>query len=483
MQRRRKEQIPASQKNVPESALNIDDAQMAEFMAKAEAAFAESGEQTRYFIHDPMGLHSQQEPDGTWRHMIRDGLNSIRGVTDDALSILESREYDPFGNPSGAQGTSQTPFGFTGEMTDPNGLVHLRARDYNPVLGVFPSPDPVPGNVQDPMSLNQYMYAGNNPINNVDPSGECWHSIGATNDERRTCWQLWQERYPGVNIIQQPPQYGGFDPDCIRQQYFTLSQMDYLSFVQNWNSGNYQPCPGSLIPTPTPTVTCTPALTPTSTLPVQTLVPPAQSFVTPTPIPGANDPLYCYGGAQTPNLPPNWYCIDPSRDTQEEILAHILVTEAGGTITPATMANIAQVIWNRRGSDSVGNAMNPATIAQRSAPTVNSVRDVTFAGAVKAVDRSSAAWTRAMNYANALMQAHVTWANCGEDQTCRSAAHPDFAPEVGPDTRLGSTMFYCAVDARGVDVLRNNGVLVFSEETSPGTFHAYTTDDCGNYLR
>ncbi len=182
MQRRQKGQAPIPQENVPESSgRDINDAQIAEFMEKAEAALASSGSQTRYFVHDPMGLHSQQEPDGTWRHMIRDGLNSIRGVTDDALSILESRGYDPLGNPSEVQGTSQTPFGFTGEMTDSNGLIHLRARDYNPALGVFVSPDPLPGEIQNPVSLNSYVYALDNPTNYTDPSGMSVEQPGSPN--------------------------------------------------------------------------------------------------------------------------------------------------------------------------------------------------------------------------------------------------------------------------------------------------------------
>ncbi|MBL8161402.1 MAG: hypothetical protein JNJ61_05400 [Anaerolineae bacterium] len=41
--------------------------------------------------------------------------------------------------------TSQTPYGFTGELTDSNGLVYLRARYYSPALGVFASQDPFEG--------------------------------------------------------------------------------------------------------------------------------------------------------------------------------------------------------------------------------------------------------------------------------------------------------------------------------------------------
>lgn len=42
-----------------------------------------------------------------------------------AAAALESRNYDPYGTPFGATGTSQTPYGFTGEQTDSNGLVYL----------------------------------------------------------------------------------------------------------------------------------------------------------------------------------------------------------------------------------------------------------------------------------------------------------------------------------------------------------------------
>jgi RHS repeat-associated protein len=130
-----------------------------------------SGGETRYFVHGPHGLHSQQEPDGSWRTPLQDGLGSIRGVTDEMLDPLESCHYDPFGNMWDVQGAAQTPFGFTGEMTDPNGLVYLRNRYYDPTLGVFPSPDSIPGNIQQPMSLNSYSYVQNNPVNWVDPSG------------------------------------------------------------------------------------------------------------------------------------------------------------------------------------------------------------------------------------------------------------------------------------------------------------------------
>ena len=56
---------------------------------------------------------------------------------------------------------------FTGEQRDSgSNLYYLRARYYDPSIGRFLSKDPLPmGNV--------YAYAGNNPVNFVDPSGLC----------------------------------------------------------------------------------------------------------------------------------------------------------------------------------------------------------------------------------------------------------------------------------------------------------------------
>jgi RHS repeat-associated protein len=86
--------------------------------------------------------------------------------------------------------TTETPFGYTGEMEDPNGLVYLRARYYSHNLGTFISQDPYEGNMNDPMSLNRYVYAHGNPVNNTDPSGMrvCSDLTQAANPtELRTC--------------------------------------------------------------------------------------------------------------------------------------------------------------------------------------------------------------------------------------------------------------------------------------------------------
>ncbi len=130
-----------------------------------------TGANTTRFVHE-RGLLSQQDSNGNWQWMVADGLGSVRGVVDGTgFDPAYSVHYAPYGQPWGEQGTEQTPFGFTGEPTDDNGLVHLRARYYNPALGVFPSLDPLEGILQQAMSLNRYAYVAGNVVNAVDPSG------------------------------------------------------------------------------------------------------------------------------------------------------------------------------------------------------------------------------------------------------------------------------------------------------------------------
>lgn len=50
-------------------------------------------------------------------------------------------------------------------------LVYLRSRYYDPAVGRFVSRDTDGGELTDPLSLNRYTYALDNPLSYVDPSG------------------------------------------------------------------------------------------------------------------------------------------------------------------------------------------------------------------------------------------------------------------------------------------------------------------------
>jgi len=97
---------------------------------------ATTGANVDRFVHSPQGIQAIQNNSGDWLYTVQDGLGSVRGVVDSSFDVDESRHYAPYGEPFGAQGSFDLPFGFTGEPTDGNGLVHLRARYLNPELAV-----------------------------------------------------------------------------------------------------------------------------------------------------------------------------------------------------------------------------------------------------------------------------------------------------------------------------------------------------------
>uniref|UniRef100_UPI0011B0416B RHS repeat-associated core domain-containing protein n=1 Tax=Arthrobacter sp. GMC3 TaxID=2058894 RepID=UPI0011B0416B len=70
-------------------------------------------------------------------------------------------------NPSGFGATN----GYIGGLADAiSNLTHLGARDLDPVLGAFTSPDPIL-DTGTPANFSPYQYSNADPINNSDPSG------------------------------------------------------------------------------------------------------------------------------------------------------------------------------------------------------------------------------------------------------------------------------------------------------------------------
>jgi RHS repeat-associated protein len=100
-------------------------------------------------------------------------LGSTTALTNSGGSVTQSYSYGPFGNLLNSP-TDSNPFQFTGRENDGQGLLYYRARYYNPAWGRFVSADPIGFEG----GINPYVYAGNNPINRTDPSGEIASTLG-----------------------------------------------------------------------------------------------------------------------------------------------------------------------------------------------------------------------------------------------------------------------------------------------------------------
>jgi len=106
---------------------------------------------------------------GATYRIVSDHLGSPRLVVDVATGQIAQRlDYDTFGNVTLDTNPGFQPFGFAGGLYDRDTqLVHFGAREYDPETGRWTAKDPI-GFASGP---NLYVYAGNDPVNLIDPLG------------------------------------------------------------------------------------------------------------------------------------------------------------------------------------------------------------------------------------------------------------------------------------------------------------------------
>ncbi len=128
----------------------------------------------------------------------RDHLGSIRELTDKNGAVVTRLDYDPYGVTSVVSGAVIPDFAYAGMYQHkPSGYYLSATRLYSPSLGRWITRDPI----QEQGGLNLYAYCGNNPINEVDPSGLAyngapppfagnWTWIPNNQDTRSGTWKL-----------------------------------------------------------------------------------------------------------------------------------------------------------------------------------------------------------------------------------------------------------------------------------------------------
>jgi len=122
---------------------------------------------TTHFVRCSCGLlNNERTPDGKKYYYLFDGLGSIVGITDSIGKEVNGYVYDPFGQivAQKEQSGLNNPWKFAGGYLDSStSLYKFGVRYYDPALGRWTQQDPVGAG---------YVYAGDNPVNAVDPSGK-----------------------------------------------------------------------------------------------------------------------------------------------------------------------------------------------------------------------------------------------------------------------------------------------------------------------
>ena len=138
-------------------------------------------------------------------------VNSVLGLTDQRGKVVASYDYTAFGQLVNAEEHTFNPYRYTGRRLDPEtGMYHFRERALSTRTGRFGSLDPIRTDVarsirfgklptlspdaESPlfaarlevhvsgMDLAGYAYAGTNPVNAMDPTGEIvlWNPISVS---------------------------------------------------------------------------------------------------------------------------------------------------------------------------------------------------------------------------------------------------------------------------------------------------------------
>ena len=127
-----------------------------------------SGQITDYFYVN--GLQVAKLAAGTPCYYHEDALGNVRFITSPIVNITFSCNFVPYGQAVNATGTSV--FMYTDKPQDLlTGLYYFGARFYDPAISRFISQDSHAGSQIDPLSLNRYIYARDNPEKYVDLNG------------------------------------------------------------------------------------------------------------------------------------------------------------------------------------------------------------------------------------------------------------------------------------------------------------------------
>ena len=135
-----------------------------------------SGQLTGHLVQG-LGLTSFLDSSGVAQYFAFDVLGSTVGITGTDGALESQFSYLPFGELSSSTGplNSALYVGALGAQQEANGLIEMRARFYDPVLGRFLSADPI--SFLKP-EINVYTYVGNQPTYAFDPTGLKTVSIG-----------------------------------------------------------------------------------------------------------------------------------------------------------------------------------------------------------------------------------------------------------------------------------------------------------------
>ncbi len=125
-------------------------------------------------------IAQEKGSDRTFYHV--DGLGSTRILTDITGSVVSTYDYEAYGQLISSTGGLENKYLFAGEQFDEVlGDYYNRARYYDADTGRFLRRDTYEGKLEEPLTLHKYIYANDNPVYFIDPTGLSSTTLGEFN--------------------------------------------------------------------------------------------------------------------------------------------------------------------------------------------------------------------------------------------------------------------------------------------------------------
>lgn len=137
-------------------------------------AYTTTSGASTYYTRDNRGtLIDRRLPGGGREYYTFDDLGSVTALDDASANNTLAYSYDPYGNATRTGSGAANPFQYGGAYSS-HGLDHLGLRWYDPTIVRWSQQDPV-NNTASLTQGNRYAYAGDDPVNNADPSGSSFY--------------------------------------------------------------------------------------------------------------------------------------------------------------------------------------------------------------------------------------------------------------------------------------------------------------------
>ncbi|MDQ2887663.1 MAG: RHS repeat-associated core domain-containing protein [Chloroflexota bacterium] len=144
----------------------------------------QASSETTAFVRCSCGLlNDERTPDGKKYYYLFDGQDSVVAMTDGSGHEVNAYDDDPYGNminsteQSGLSNPWKFASGFLDSSTD---LYKYGIRYDDPTIGRWTQRTPVGGSLEETTKPNPYVYADDDPVNEVNHSGKDAIECGVT---------------------------------------------------------------------------------------------------------------------------------------------------------------------------------------------------------------------------------------------------------------------------------------------------------------